>query len=90
MTHTPKKGPVSPYNPVKPYPGSLEVCYDHEGESERVCISPEIQFRTRSKVHWIPADPSKPGWRFHLLVEDGFAKHPFIEPVMDATGADFV
>ena len=90
VTHTPKKGPVSPYNPVKPYPGSLEVCYDHEGESERVCISPEIQFRTRSKVHWIPADPSKPGWRFHLLVEDGFAKHPFIEPVMDATGADFV
>jgi hypothetical protein len=90
VTHTPKKGPVSPYNPIKPYPGSLDVCYDHEGESERVCISPEIQFRTRSKVHWIPADPSKPGWRFHLLVEDGFAKHPFIEPVMDATGADFV
>jgi len=92
VTHTPpaKKGPVSPYNPVKPYPGSLDVCYDHEGESERVCVSPEIQFRTRSKVHWIPADPSKPGWRFHLLVEDGFAKHPFIEPVMDATGADFV
>jgi hypothetical protein len=92
VQHTPvvPKKAASPYNPIKPYPGSLDVCYDHEGESERVCISPEIQFRTRSKVHWIPADPSKPGWRFHLLVEDGFAKHPFIEPVMDANGADFV
>ena len=90
VTHTVQKKAASPYDPIKPYPGSLDVCYDHEGESERVCISPEIQFRTRSKVHWIPADPSKPGWRFHLLVEDGFAKHPFIEPVLDANGADFV
>ncbi len=92
VTHTPpaKKGPASPYNPVKPYPGSLEVCYDHEGESERVCIAPEIQFRTHSKVHWIPADPSKPGWRFHLLVEDGFAKHPFVDPITKPDGADFV
>ena len=75
-----------PYNPIKPYPGSLDVCYDHEGESERVCVSPEIQFRTRSKVHWIPADPSKPGWRFHLLVEDGFAKHPLLNLLWMQTG----
>ena len=92
VTHTPPvpKKAISPYNPTKPYPGSLEVCYDHEGESERVCISPEIQFRTHSKVHWIPADPSKPGWRFHLLVEDGFAKHPFVDPLTTPDGADFV
>lgn len=89
VAHTPVK-PASPYDPPKPYPGSLEMCYEHEGETGRVCVSPELQFKTKSKVHWIPADPSKPGWRFHLLVEDGFARHPAIEPLLTPDGADFV
>ena len=76
--------------PERPHPHPLELCYEHEGEDGRVCVSPELQFKTKSTVHWLPADPSKPGWRFHLLVEDGFAQHPAIVPSTDKDAADFV
>jgi len=94
FTHTvggDKPAAGDPYMPAKPFPGPLELCYAHEGEpGGKTCVKPELQVTQPMKVHWIHADPSKPGWRFHLLVEDGFARHPAVEPAASADAADLV
>ena len=83
---------ANPYMPTKGDPGaSLAVCYEHEGEAGgRVCVEPELQYKTPTKVRWVPADPKKPGWRFHHLVENGFALHPAVIPCDSLEEADFV
>ena len=89
VTHTVPKKAASPYDPVKPYPGSLEVCYDHEGESGR-SASPR---RSSSHPQQGPLDPRGPVQaRLALPSARGgrVCEASFVDPVMDANRADFV
>ena len=81
---------ATPYMPAKDA-SPLRVCYEHEGEpGGETCVEPELQYTTKTNVRWIPAIPSKPGWRFHHLIENGFSRHPAVIPVATDEEADFV
>ncbi|KAH8092321.1 glycosyl transferase [Aureococcus anophagefferens] len=69
----PAAAAATPYMPAKDA-SPLRVCYEHEGEpGGETCVEPELQYTTKTNVRWIPAIASKPGWRFHHLIENGFA-----------------
>ncbi|KAH8059251.1 glycosyl transferase [Aureococcus anophagefferens] len=66
----------------------LRVCYEH-GEPGETCVEPELQYTTKTNVRWIPAIASKPGWRFHHLIENGFAAPGVLVVLDEGDGAGF-
>ena len=68
----------------------LKACLKNEETGLSVCVSPDIQFRTRWIVHLVPQDNPGKGWRFHHLIAQGLAKHPYVNLTSDMGEADAV
>lgn len=67
---------------------NLTICYTLDQRSQ--CVPPEIQFKTRTKVHLVQPDSPQSGWRFQHLVKMGFHMHPAIEQCESMAESDFV
>ena len=68
----------------------LEACLKNEETGQTTCVSPDIQFRTGWMVHLVPQDNPGKGWRFHHLIAQGLAKHPYVNLTSDMGRADAV
>ena len=68
----------------------LESCLLDEETGKSTCVSPDIQFRTSWMVHLVPQDNPGKGWRFHHLIAQGLAKHPYVNLTSDMNVADAI
>lgn len=68
---------------------ALEVCVIDDADGKKICVAPDIQFRSGWMVHMHPQEGTK-GWRFHHLIEQGISQHPFITTTKNIMEADVV
>jgi len=54
----------------------LVECLFDEELNERVCVTPDVQFKLSWNVYLAPQDNPGKGWRFFHLISQGLDMHP--------------